>query len=329
MTTTLHGLGTVDESLEGSLKMLGMHGSVYANKIVQESDLIVGIGNRFDDRTIGNPKFFGKNAKDNFGIYHIDISQNNIDLVKKIVSPTGSFHMDSNLFFNKLIPFLKFNKNRKKWINHINMYKKKYPLYKKDSKELRCEDILQGLSKKIIGHDFYITTGVGSHQMKVAQHILWNRPNTMISSGSLGTMGVGLPFAIGTHFATPNSTIFCIDGDGSMMMSIQELATIAEYQIPIKILLMNDNSLQMVESWQNIFYKNNIVATNLKNPNFKQLAKSFGIKSIECSSLTSLSKTLDKILSTNEPIFCEFKIKKNFCFPFVKPNHSLDSIMVE
>jgi acetolactate synthase-1/2/3 large subunit len=330
MATTLHALGTIDESLPSSLKMLGMHGSVYANKIVQEADLILGIGNRFDDRTIGEPRLFGQNAKNSFGIFHVDNDQMSIHLVQKIINPTLSINMDAKDFLTQLVYFLSPNEDRKKWINRVLFLKNKHPLYiKSNTNDLHCEDVIHRLSKKLIGQKFIATTGVGSHQMKTAQHIVWQSPNSLITSGSLGTMGVGLPFAIGAHYADPEKMIFCIDGDGSMMMSIQELATIAEYNIPIKILLMNDNSLQMVEAWQEIFYNNNIVGTNLQNPDFKHLVRSFGIKSIRCKSKSNLSRTISQILEFNQgPIFCEFVIQKSFCYPFVKPRSSLDEMIV-
>lgn len=329
VTTTLHGVGIVDENNDESLKMLGMHGTAYANFAVQKADLIIGIGNRFDDRTVGKLSDFGVLAKQNYGIIHVDIDDFNINIVKKTVYPTMSLKMDSKYFANYLIKNLN-TLPKNKWLSEILPLKKKYKLSYEilNSNQIKTQDVIKEISKHIKEKDYIITTGVGNHQMMTSQYIDWNNPNCLITSGSLGTMGVGIPFAIGSQLAFPNKTVICIDGDGSFMMSMQELATIKEYNLPIKILIMNDERLQMVNMWQDLFYDKNFIATNNKNPSFIKLGKAFGLKTFYCSSKNSLKKTLKNILECNEPLLCEFKVVPDVCTPFVKPGKALNDMLL-
>lgn len=330
VATTLHGLGIIDEDEDLSLKMLGMHGTAYANIAIQQADVIIGIGYRFDDRTIGNPFKYAPKARKNNGIIHIDINSNNIDIVKKTVSPDISLELDCKTFIEEINPLLyEIKLNRKMWKDKIVKLKEKYQLTYKLTDNLKIPDVIKELSNQVKDNsNFIITTGVGNHQMMTAQYFTWKYPKQMISSGSLGTMGVGLPFAIGSKFANQDKTVICIDGDGSFMMSIQELATIREYNIPIKILIMNDNSLQMVTTWQEMFYDNNIVGTKPNNPKFKEVARSFGIKSIYCNSKYNLNAIIRYILAYNGPILCEFNIEPDICTPFVKPGNALDDMIL-
>ena len=326
VTTTLHAVGLMDERKHLSLGMLGMHGTPYANKAVQEADLIIGIGNRFDDRTIGNPKTFGQNAKLNYGIVHIDIDMDNINMVKKIIEPTYSFKMKGSFFMD----FLLRNSFQKKDIEWIESLRQKYPFpLEKNKSHLKMEDILIELGDQLEGEDCILTTGVGNHQMVAAQHFTWNYPQRLITSGSLGTMGVGLPFAIGSYFASPSSTILCIDGDGSFMMSLQELATISQYNIPIKIFILDNQKLQMVHTWQELFHEGRYITTELKNPHFRTIGKAFGIKTFSCSSKKKLKEVISNVLETKGPVLCHLHILPEHCLPFVSPGSSLDDFLYD
>lgn len=332
VATTLHAVGLVDEREELSLGMVGMHGTAYANKAVQMADLIIGVGYRFDDRTVGNLNTYGINAKKHFGIVHIDIDQENLDLVRRLVEPKISLQMDSKTFFKEIIvcPVSTVNSYRRKWIEEVKELKKKYPLGVLNSqvKKLRVPQVIQELGRQMKNKDCLVTTGVGNHQMMTAQYFGWSYPQRLMTSGSLGTMGVGVPFAIGAKFAFPNTTVICIDGDGSFMMSAQELATIVEYNLPVKILIMNDARLQMVHTWQDLFYQKNFVSTCLKNPSFKKLGNAFGIKSFVCGSKKSLSRQIRKVLDYDGPVLCEFLVEPETCLPFVKPGSSLDDMIL-
>lgn len=324
--TTLHALGCVNERDILSLGMVGMHGTPYANKIIQESDFIVGIGYRFDDRTIGNPETYGQNAKKHFGIIHVDTSQENIEIVKKTICPTISLCMSSVHFMKHFEGhFFMSKKNTLSWITGM---KDKYPLLSSSlSGPLKMRHIITELGKQMKNKNCVVSTGVGNHQMVTAQYFQWNYPQQILTSGSLGTMGVGLPFAIGSFFANPNQTILCIDGDGSFLMSCNELGTIAQYKIPIKIFLLDNQCLQMVHTWQNLFYNKNYISTELKNPDFSSLGKSFGIKSFSCSSIENVEETIKKILEYNGPVLGHFKVEPEHCLPFVKPGNSLDDML--
>ena len=325
--TTLHAVGIINEYEPNSLGMMGMHGTPYANKIIQEADFIVGIGYRFDDRTIGNPNTFGQNAKKRFGIIHVDICKDNIHLVQKIINPSISLNMDCKYFMNELQQDLMMEK--KDITNWINNKKKEYPLHRYDTSEsVKMKDIIHELGMRMRGKDCLVTTGVGNHQMVAAQHFQWNHPQKLLSSGSLGTMGVGLPFAIGAYFACPKKNIICIDGDGSFLMSANELGTISEYNIPIKIILLDNERLQMVHTWQNLFYNKNYISTELKNPNFEWLVKAYGIKTFSCSRKDTIKETLEKMLHHNGPAFAHFKVEPEHCLPFVKPGCSLDDMLL-
>lgn len=326
--TTLHAVGIINEDDPMSLGMVGMHGTPYANKIIQEADFIIGIGYRFDDRTIGNPQTYGQNAKNRFGIIHVDISEDNINIVQKIICPCISLKMSCKLFMKQLQEDVYMEK--KDLTSWVDQKKKEYPLLRSDiSNTVKMKDIVSELGFKMKGKDCIVTTGVGNHQMVAAQHFQWNHPQKLLTSGSLGTMGVGLPFAIGAHFACPEKNIICIDGDGSFLMSANELGTISEYNIPIKIILLDNERLQMVHTWQNLFYNKNYVSTELKNPNFKYLLKAYGIKTFSCSSKSTIKRTIEKILKHDGPAFGHFKVKAEHCLPFVKPGCSLDDMLLE
>jgi len=330
VTTTLHAVGNINEKNPLSLKMLGMHGTVYANKLVQEADLIVGIGNRFDDRTFGNAKSFGFNAKQNYGIYHINVNEPCLQIAQKLLNTT-SIKCNSQYLYRELFHHLQ-PKNRTEWLRQISHYKSMYPLLSQSTnisskKELSMEIVLHSLDQKLqnikSNQSFKITTGVGSHQMKTAQCITWTQPYQLLTSGSLGTMGVGIGYAIGASLANPNDLIFNIDGDGSFMMSLQELGTIQEYQLPIKIILLNNQELNMIRNWQELFYSKRYIAQKLKNPNYKYITKAYGIPYFKCEHIHQLNTSLD-FMFHHKICFIEYKVKSEQCLPFVPPNYDLN-----
>lgn len=327
IATTLHGVGLINEREPLSLGMVGMHGTPYANKLIQEADLIVGIGYRFDDRTIGNPKTYGLNAKKQYGIIHIDICEKNIEIVKKIIKPDVSLKCDSNTFM-KYISEKKFMKKKTLTSRWISEKKKEFPLPLNFENKLIMSDIISELGELLKNSDCILTTGVGNHQMVAAQYFKWNYPQQLLTSGSLGTMGTGLPFAIGAQIKYPNRQVICIDGDGSFMMSCQELATISENNLPIKILIFDNEKLQMVHTWQDFFYDKNFISTEIKNPCFQTMAKSFGIKSFFCSKKNKIRETLQKVLFHNGPVLAHFKVASEHCIPFVKPGDSLENVLL-
>ena len=332
--TTLHGLGLIDETSLYSLGMVGMHGNYAANMAVQQSDFILGIGYRFDDRTTGHLDYYGINARNHYGIAHVDISPEKILEVKKQINPKYSLNMSIKKFINKLTHSLQYkldnNKNNYvKWLNVINRWKNIHNFTSTPDMTIThiSEKLSNELNKKDI--DFLITTGVGVHQMQVAQYFTWKKPYSLVTSGSQGTMGVGLPFAIGAKLANPNKLVICIDGDGSFMMSCQELQTINEHNINLKIIIMDNESLQMVQNWQDEFYNSRFSGSKIKNPDFVKLANSMGIDAIKCSSLDTLDDTIDQIINFNGPLLVHFTVKQTKCLPFVAPGKALDDMILK
>jgi acetolactate synthase-1/2/3 large subunit len=344
--TTLHGVGNFDEDHPLSLKMCGMHGLPPANLAIQNSDLIIGIGYRFDDRTVCNLKRYAPTAMANNAIFHIDNSIEKIRKVNELIPTITSINIDSGKFFDIINRrYISPEMDRDIYLNFINKMKREFsPSRYIQDNSLKIPNILNKFSTilnennliKIMksgleymdqsNNKIYITTGVGSHQMYAAQHITYKRPNTLLTSGSLGVMGTGLPFAIGASFANPKASVFCIDGDGSFIMSMQELATIREYNLPIKIMIMDNNNLGMIKMWQEMFYDNNVYGSELKNPDFCLLAESFGIRAVYCSEPKHILPVLKELVKYDGPMLVHFKVEDERCLPFVPTNLGLDQM---
>ena len=288
VTTTLHGLGAFDELDEKSLHMLGMHGSAYANMSMQEADLIIALGGRFDDRVTGSLAKFAPAARaaakeGRGGIIHFDILPKNIN---KVVQATEAIEGDVGANLKLLMPHVqaKTMAERKPWFDLINSWKKKWPLSDYERAErsglIKPQSLIEELSNLTADrkHDTYIATGVGQHQMWVAQHFRWRHPRSMITSGGLGTMGYGLPAAIGAKVAKPDSLVIDIDGDASFAMTLTELSTAAQFNIGVKVIILNNEEQGMVTQWQNLFYEDRYSHTHQKNPDFMKLADAMGIQ---------------------------------------------------
>ena len=427
VTTTIHGLGVLSETHNLSLGMMGMHGSAAANYALQEADLIIGIGTRFDDRIVGNIKKYAPNALNETGngIIHIDSSLKQINKVRdlfinnhgkdvKLISYNSSSkeflerlhkHIDiknkkelvyrlikdrdyyklSTLFnsYGHFINFTHINKislqneirgamipikyreylscayndvnnnnineyennshydnNISDWIDRIDFLKKTYKFssnntvnrYKEPhliTTQEAIKNINKNIGKLLDREKVLITTGVGNHQMFAAQFITWTHPGKMITSGSQGTMGVGVPFAIGAKLSNPENTLIVIDGDGSFCMTCSELQTVSELNIPIKICIMNDKRQQMVHTWQSLFFEKRFIGTNNHNPDFVKLGESYGIKSIRCENVYDLDKTTIEMLTYNKgPILVEYNVEPDICLPLVSPGNSLSNMIL-
>ena len=330
--STLHGLGIINSNNYNYLGMVGMHGTVQANKAIHEADLILGIGNRFDDRTIGNINFFAKNAKKNMGLIHIDNSKEKIDEVKKLIKPNYSLQISSNKFVKSLLNKFNNSPKREKWFNKIKNWRTSNPKINKNT--LNIPLIISNLSSKLNNitlnkNEYIITTGVGVHQMQTAQYFSWIEPNNLITSGSLGTMGVGLPFAIGCQIANPDKIVILIDGDGSFQMTSCDLITVSKYNLPIKIIIMDNQNLQMVSNWQEEFYSSRFVNSKLINPDFVKLAESMGIKGIKCNNVNEIDNILDSMLEYKKPILIHCLVESTKCLPFVPSSNPLNKIILK
>jgi acetolactate synthase-1/2/3 large subunit len=332
VTSTIHGVGIFNEKHYLSLRFCGMHGNAVANIALQEADLIIAIGSRFDDRTTGAIDTYAPEAKKasktgQGGIIHCNINTDELDFV---VESNYNFCMDSKVFLDNLLPYIKV-KERNEWLDYLFELSEKYPFHiKRDTTKLHMEDVLDKIGKLTMDEDVTFTTGVGNHQMQAYQFIKSQYPGKIISSGSLGVMGVGLPYAIGVQLANPDKMVICIDGDSSFNMTLCDLKTIAEYNLPVKILIMNNNAQMMVTIWEKLFFEERYTATlNEKNPDYVALAASYGIHGIKCDDASDLLYKLCYFINYDEgPILMECSIERDICLPLVKPGCALDDMIL-
>jgi acetolactate synthase I/II/III large subunit len=351
VTTTLQGLGAFDERDEKSLHMLGMHGSAYANLAMQEADLILALGARFDDRVTGTIPTFAPQARaaaaeGRGGIVHFEIMPKNIN---KVVQATEAVEGDVTDSLGLLLPHVRSveKSERQEWMDKIKAWKARFPFTYYPAKKgerikpqavIEClSDLCEGMKDNVI-----ITTGVGAHQMWTAQHYRWAHPRTMITSGGLGTMGFGVPAAIGAKVARPECIVIDIDGDASFSMTAMELATASQFNIGVKILILN-NEFQgypriiptilicsMVQQWQDIFYEKRYAHTIQVNPDFVKLAESMRVKAIRVTGEDDLPAKMKEFLEYNDgPILMEAVVAKGeHVLPMVPAGKALHQFLV-
>jgi acetolactate synthase-1/2/3 large subunit len=321
VTTTLMGKGAFLESHHLSLGMLGMHGTAYANFSVSECDLLVAIGARFDDRVTGKLDEFAAHAK----IIHIDIDPAEIN---KNRIPEIAVIGDVKIILGELLKEQLYNpkfdwKQTSPWRERIDSWKEKYPLLiPRTSEIVSPQEVITKISS-FAPHAFF-TTDVGQHQMWSAQFIKC-KARHWASSAGLGTMGFGLPAAIGIQIAFPNQKVICITGDSSFQMNLQELGTISQYNLPIKIFIINNHWQGMVRQWQQSFYGERYSHSNMEKgaPNFSLLANSYGIKSFKFETRDDLITNIQEVLDYNGPILIDIIVTKDEnCYPMVAPGKS-------
>ncbi|KAK1724049.1 acetolactate synthase catalytic subunit [Colletotrichum acutatum] len=315
VTTTLHGLGSFDELDEKSLHMLGMHGSAYANMAIQQADLIIALGARFDDRVTLNVAKFAPGAKaaaaeGRGGIVHFEIMPKNIN---KVVQATEAVEGDVATNLRTLIPYLKPKtmEDRREWFDKIREWKAKWPMsdYEKAERSglIKPQTLIEELSNLTADRKetTIIATGVGQHQMWTAQHFRWRHPRTMVTSGGLGTMGYGLPAAIGAKVAKPDALVIDIDGDASFNMTLTELSTAAQFNIGVKVIVLNNEEQGMVTQWQNLFYEDRYAHTHQQNPDFMKLADAMGVQHRRVSKPDEVVDALKWLINSDGPAFLE------------------------
>ncbi|KAH7400914.1 thiamine diphosphate-binding protein [Phaeosphaeria sp. MPI-PUGE-AT-0046c] len=312
VTTTLQGLGGFDELDSKSLHMLGMHGSAYANMAMQEADLIIALGARFDDRITGALAKFAPAAKaaaaeGRGGIIHFEIMPKNIN---KIVQATEAVEGDVGTSLKQMMPLVKIVQERNEWFDQINDWKKRFPwAYEKEGENgmIKPQTVVETLSNLTADRkeETIITTGVGQHQMWAAQHFRWRYPRTMITSGGLGTMGYGLPAAIGAKVARPDCIVVDIDGDSSFSMTLTELSTAAEFNIGVKVLILNNEEQGMVTQWQTLFYEDRFSHTHQRNADFVKLGDAMGVQAQRCVKPAELEEKLKWLLDAEGPALLE------------------------
>ena len=336
ITTTIHAMGVYDEAKELSLQFLGMHGHIAANYSIQEADCIIAIGSRFDDRTTGSIKKYAPETTRAYnegrgGIIHCNIESSEIN---KVIETGYNFNCDAGYFIEKLEPLIE-NKVRTDWLEKTGNWKKTYPFYheKAENGKIKTQDVIREINRQVVDKNIWdkvlYTSGVGNHQMMASQFIDWKIPKSFITSGSLGVMGVGLPYAIGCQIANSDKIIIDIDGDSSFNHTLSELKTLVEYNLPVKIAVMNDKNQSMVRVWEELFFDERFTATaSEKNPDYKLLAESYGVKGINCDNIDDLEKTIDYFISYQGPILCDFKVLSDKCLPLVAPGSGLDEMIV-
>ncbi len=319
VTHTLMGIGAFPGTDPLSLGMLGMHGTYYANMAVTDCDLLITIGARFDDRVTGKIDAFASNAK----IIHIDIDAASINKNILVDLPIVSNSKSTLRQLNKMLEqnhFTTPEKERKAWLDQIDDWKKFAPLAYSLSENIKPQYVIETLYKLTRG-EAIITTEVGQNQMWAAQFYKFNHPNTFLTSGGLGTMGYGFPAAIGAQVALPDKIVVDIAGDGSIQMNIQELATVVNYNIPVKVVILNNGFLGMVRQWQELFYGKRYSHTGISQvPDFVKLAEAYGAVGLRAMKPDEVEPVLKKGLDTPGPVFMDFAVDpEEGVYPMVNP----------
>lgn len=320
VTLTLMGLGGFPGTHPLFLGMLGMHGTFTANMSIHDSDLVIAIGSRFDDRVTGKVSEFAPKAK----FIHIDIDPTNIRKNIHVDIPIVGDVRNVLMELNKELNALEENRNqlireREPWYAQIKKWEREHPLiYKKSNKVIKPQYVIEKIYE-LSGGDAIVASDVGQHQMWAAQYFRFDRPGTWLTSGGLGTMGFGLPAAIGAQFACPDKLVFNIAGDGSFQMNLQELATVAINKLPLKIAIINNGSLGMVRQWQELFYNQHYSGSLLDTiPDYVKLAGAYGIKGLRAVSPSDVENVIKEAINTKGPVLIDFVVDpEENVFPMV------------
>ena len=319
---TLLGLGAFPGSHELSLGMLGMHGTVPANYATDEADLVIAAGVRFDDRIAGNPSKFIENAK----VIHIDIDPAEIDKNKRADVPiVGDLkHVLSEI--NQAVE----PQTHKGWVEKVIEWKKEYPLghRKVGEDKLLPQEVLQAIDDILKG-DAIIVTDVGQHQMWAAQYFTYQNPDSIVTSGGAGTMGFGLPAAIGAQIGAPDKKVVLIVGDGGFQMTVQELMMIKQYNLPVKVVILNNSYLGMVRQWQELFKDRRYSFVNLEvNPDFIKIADAYGIKNAKLTNKEALRTKLKDLILSDEGVLIECVVEKEEnVFPMIPAGKTVSQMI--
>src|SRR5665647_1493451 len=320
IATTLMGIGCIPGDHPLNLGMLGMHGTEYANFAITESDVLFSIGVRFDDRVTGKTDTFAPHAK----IIHIDIDPAEIGKNKRVDVPVVG---DVKAVLQDMLSMLKKNGVKDAWLKKVKHWKQHHPLKCPQDGRLHPQFVIRQMSELLQG-DAIIVSEVGQNQMWTAQHYCFKHPRTWITSGGLGTMGYGLPAAMGAHFARPDVPVFDIAGDGSIQMNIQEFGTIASNKIPVKVVILNNMYLGMVRQWQELFYDHRYSFTELPPVEFVKIANAYGIEGMRVESPDEVLPALQASLDCDGPFVMDFRIEREEnVFPMVPAGAAINEMI--
>ncbi|RIA75803.1 acetolactate synthase large subunit [Anaeroplasma bactoclasticum] len=319
--TSLMGLGAFDQTNKLSTGLVGMHGTVASNKCIVECDLLLALGVRFSDRVLSNRKHFAENAK----IVQVDIDLAEID---KNIPTDYSLVMDAKEFLDRLLPYLRPKKNPI-WLALVDSWKNIFTENQMSS-TLKPRFFMEEIQRATNG-DCYICTEVGQHQLWAAQYFKYTKPNRLMSSGGLGTMGYGMGASIGTQIAHPEAMVFNIAGDGSFRMNLNELLTISKYNLPVCVVVANNQVLGMVRQWQTAFYEKRYSQTILDTVlDYEALAKAMGVAYYECFTRDDYSKAIEETVKLRRPTLINAHVEiDEKVLPMVAPGHQIDDIMLK
>lgn len=326
---TLMGLGGFPANDPLFLGMVGMHGTYAANMAMNDTDLLICVGARFDDRVTGKLTAFASKA----AIVHIDIDPTSIRKNVEVDVPVVG---DCRLALEGILQILDakmsghdWASDHKDWLEEVEKWKKEQPLAWQESESIKPQEVILALRELTRG-DAIIATEVGQHQMWAAQFYSFTRPRTLLTSGGLGTMGYGFPAAIGAQLALPDKMVIAVAGDGSIQMNIQELATAVANKLPVKVVILNNGHLGMVRQWQELFYRNNYSSTNMEaQPDFVKLAEAYGAEGYRIEKREDLYTELEKALSTPNPAFIDVRVEREEnVYPIVPAGAALDEMLL-
>ena len=331
VTTTLMGLGSFPSGHDLSLGMLGMHGTYTANMAMHETDLMIALGSRFDDRVTGKLELFAKNCD----VIHVDVDPSSIGKNVRVDIPVVGDLLDVMKKLNGLLEKDKssWKAKHKEWLNKIMAWKKDQPLKYKQSKTIiKPQYVVEQLHEAVMEgkHDAIYSTEVGQAQMWAAQFLKFKKPRTFLTSGGLGTMGYGFPAAIGAQAAFPKKMVIDIAGDGSIQMNIQELAMAVEYGLNVKVAILNNGTLGMVRQWQEFFYdKRYSYSMMTPEPDFVKLAEAYGAVGLRATKPSEVRKVIDKAFSIDKPVLIDFVVAGGEnVFPMVPTGKAIKDMLL-
>jgi acetolactate synthase-1/2/3 large subunit len=329
VTSTLMGLGGFPGINPLWMGMLGMHGTYCANMAVAHSDVLIAVGARFDDRVTGKLESFAPHAK----IVHIDVDPSSISKNVKVDIPIVGDCRDALHQLNDLVKKLEprdWAQEHQEWLETVKAWDEKHPLsYKKRKSVIKPQFVIEKLWE-LTGGDAYVTTEVGQNQMWAAQFYKFKRPRQLMTSGGLGAMGYGFPAAMGVQVAKPGAIVVDIAGDGSILMNIQELTTVVQYKLPVKVAILNNNFLGMVRQWQQLLYEKRYSQTDLMaQPDFVKVAEAFGAVGLRATKPEEVEPVIRQAIETPRPVFMDFVVDREECvMPMVPPGKASHEMLL-